>query len=247
MDIGKYIKKLNGFADWEDKKKVDYIAYFLTLDDSTSVITATQIEKVFYDLDIKKYSRTSAYLSEESSSKTGKYLKKKTGYRLERKTFDEIKRSVDNEPKMVVVSKQLSELMDKIQDSQEKSFLSEAINCYKVEAYRASIVMVWALTIDHLQKYIYGNKLNEFNNAISNDSNKKLKQIVQYDDFSDIKENKLIELMRSAGIISNDIRKILDEKLGIRNTAGHPSNIVVLGTKATEFIDDLVNNIILKF
>jgi hypothetical protein len=247
MNLENYVSGLDGFANWEEKRKVDYLAYFLTQQGPDLVVTSTQIEKSFSTLDIRPYSRIAAYFSEEAKSKTGKYLKQKTGYRLERKTFDEIKRVVENEPKMIQVSRALSDLLLKVKDSQEESFLQEAINCYKVEAFRASIVMVWTLVLDHLHKYIFGNKLSEFNRAILKDSDKRLKEIVQYDDFSNIKEVKLIELMRSAGIISNDIKKILDVKLGIRNSAAHPSGISFSGSKATEFIIDLVDNILLKY
>jgi hypothetical protein len=107
--------------------------------------------------------------------------------------------------------------------------------------------MVWTLALDHLQKYIFGSKLAEFNEAISKDSDRKLKSIINYDDFSEIKEVKLIELMRCGKIISNDVKKILSEKLGTRNSAAHPSGITFSGSKATEFISDLINNIIIKY
>jgi hypothetical protein len=246
-ELDSFISRINSFTELDDKSKIDYLSYYFTNKDRAAVVTSTQIEKALSDLDMKAYSRTAAYLSEESKSKNGKYLKQKTGYRLERKTFDHIKKLIENEPKIIAVSKQLADLQLKVIDTQEAAFLNEAINCYKVGAYRASIVMVWALAIDHLQKYIFGNKLTEFNNAIKKDSNKKLQPIIQYDDFSEIREIKLIELMRSGGIISDDVKKILDEKLGIRNSAAHPSNIVVLDTKATEFISDLLVNILLKY
>lgn len=38
----------------------------------------------------------------------------------------------------------------------------------------------------------------------------------------------------------------MDEKLGIRNSAGHPSGVRISGHKATEFIIDLVENVLLK-
>ena len=58
---------------------------------------------------------------------------------------------------------------------------------------------------------------------------------------------RLIELLRAAGLISNDVRKVLDEKLGIRNSAAHPSDLVFDGHKATEFSSDLIQNVLLKF
>jgi hypothetical protein len=89
--------------------------------------------------------------------------------------------------------------------------------------------------------------LSEFNTALAKNSDKKINKIVNYDDFGELKESKFIEVSKSAGIISNDVRKILDEKLGIRNSAAHPSGIAFSGHKTTEFILDLISNIVLKY
>jgi len=43
------------------------------------------------------------------------------------------------------------------------------------------------------------------------------------------------------------VRKILDTKLGIRNSYAHPSTVKLPKSKALEFIEDLVNNVILKY
>lgn len=247
MDLEEFFGKFDDFTDWEDKKIIDFISYFYTSDDNLAVITAGKIDESMVGLDLRKYSRTAAYLSEESKNKKGKYVKQKMGYRLQRATQNNIKKIVENEPRVIAVSEQLNDLVNQVRDSQELSFLHEAINCYKVQAYRASIIMVWTLTMDHLLKYVFGQKLNDFNSAISKSADKKIKQIVDFEDFGDIKEVKLIELMRSAGIISNDARKILDTKLGIRNSAAHPSGITFPQPKATEFIGDLIDNILLKY
>lgn len=242
-----FIERFDDFSKWDGKKQVDYIAYFLMAESRTTSVTAKQIQDCFDSLSLKQYSRTAVYLSESVGAKSGRYIKSETGYRLERSVYDDIKREINNEPKKVQVSTQLIELVPKIKDSQEKEFLEEAIRCYRVEAYRAAIVMIWTLTIDHLQKYTFGQRLSDFNTAIAAHSDNKMRQIVNYDDFSEIKETRIIELMRSANIISNDVRKILDEKLGIRNSAGHPSGITFSGHKTTEFALDLIENVLLKY
>jgi hypothetical protein len=106
--------------------------------------------------------------------------------------------------------------------------------------------MTWLLVIDNLFEYILEKKLSEFNKALSS-QNLKIKAISQKDDFGELKETKFIELCRSANIISNDVRKILDEKLGIRNTCAHPNSIIVAESKATSFIEDLVDNVLSHF
>jgi hypothetical protein len=40
--------------------------------------------------------------------------------------------------------------------------------------------------------------------------------------------------------------KILDEKLGKRNSAAHPSGVKIGHLQADAFIDDLVRNVVLK-
>jgi hypothetical protein len=101
--------------------------------------------------------------------------------------------------------------------------------------------------MDHLYDYVLKNKLTAFNVELAK-KGWKLTAIISKDDFSEIKKEKdFIEICRAANVFNNDVRKILDEKLGIRNTAGHPSTVTVRGNKAASFIEDLVENVILKF
>jgi hypothetical protein len=246
-DLLLYISRFGDFSAWPVTRQVDYLAYFLLSLEGAESVTVKQIEDCLALLDMRPYTRLQPYLSEQVKAKGGRYVKHSKGYRLERSASDEIRAAVDAEPKRVLVDKHLSDLVPKVKDSQEREFLEEAIRCFRVEAYRATIVMVWVLTIDHLQKYIFGGHLAEFNTAIAKHSDKKMQPIVAYDDFSELQEKRVIELMRSAGVISNDVRKILDEKLGIRNSAGHPSGIKFSGHKTTEFALDLIENVLLKY
>ncbi|TIT19589.1 MAG: hypothetical protein E5W70_24780 [Mesorhizobium sp.] len=129
----------------------------------------------------------------------------------------------------------------------DKEFLKEAVDCFEIGANRAAIIMTWILAMDHLFAYILAHKLTDFNEALSKDKGVKISSVFQRDDFSEIKETKFIELCRAAGIISNDVRKILDQKLGTRNSCAHPSGVTVNKSKVIDFIEDLVANIILKF
>ena len=246
-DLVTYISRFGDFASWSTTRQIDYLAYYLLGQEGTESVTVSELENCLSLLDLRPYSRLQVYLSEEVKKKGGRYVKHTKGYRLERAAFDEIRATVDAEPKRVHVARQLSDLVPKVKDTQERAFLEEAIRSYRVEAYRATIIMVWILTVDHLQKYVFGSHLTDFNNAIAAHPDKKMQPIVSYDDFSNLKESRVIELMRSAGVISNDVRKILDEKLGIRNSAGHPSGITFSGHKTTEFALDLIENLLLKY
>jgi len=242
-----FVSKFDEFPGWPATKQTDYIVYYLTSEGGLQSIGSGHIVTAFENLHLKQYKRLRAYLSEQASSKRGKYVKTSDGYRLARANYNQIEREVKQEPVKVSVSVQLTDLIGKVSDSSEKEFLQEAISCYRVEAYRAFIIMTWIAAITHLQKYIFASQLNEFNVALAKNPDKKIKKIINYDDFSDLKEVKLIEIARAANIISNDVRKVLDEKLGTRNSAGHPSGVKISGHKATEFASDLISNLLLKY
>jgi hypothetical protein len=134
---------------------------------------------------------------------------------------------------------------------EENEFLIEAVRCLEIGALRSAIIMIWNLTMDHLYTYILNNpnNLDEFNQALSRNNAFRNRDftISIKDHFNDMKESQFIENCRSANIISNDVRKILDAKLGVRNTYAHPSNVGITKAKVVDFVEDLVNNILLKF
>jgi len=245
-----FISYFDNFLESDSRLQTDYLAYFISNEINKEIFTAKDIEICFQTLKIRSYRGIADYLSKESKKKKGKYIKEKKGYSLERGTSDYIKEQMKSEPTKIKVSKQLTELTTLVTEKSELSFLDEAVNCFTNGSFRASIIMVWILTIDHLQRYIFNDphKLTAFNLALSqNTLNKKRASVGKYDDFCDIKEEKLIEVMRSSKIITNDVRKILIEKLGTRNTAAHPSTVTISEHKTTEFIIDLIENIILKY
>ncbi len=248
MKLEEFIAKLDSFPFWPPTKQIDYITYFHTALQNKESVTGSDIESSFQTLHLKTYKRTRAYLSENASDRKGKYVKvAKGGYRLALAKYNEIDHLYKQEPQKIEVSTHLTDLVAKVTDESEKAFLGEALNCYRIEAYRGFIIMVWIVTVDHLQKHIFANHLAAFNTALLKSPDKKVKKVVNYDDFSDLNESKIIQLSRSAGIISNDVRKILDEKLGTRNSCAHPSGIKISGHKATEFALDLIDNLLLKY
>lgn len=202
-----------------------------------------------------KYSNIPSYLLNNSSpyksGKNQKFIRKEKdkGYVLERNYQSKIQTTLNTGPAKIKTSTMLRGLQSRLSIHKEQSFLKEAIDCYVIGAIGASIVMVWILTIYHLYEYIFNNKLTDFNVVLAANTDKKvkIKEITKIDDFTEIPESKFIEFMRSAKIISNDVKKILDTKLGTRNSYAHPSGISVSESKAIDFIEDLVENVILKY
>ncbi len=134
--------------------------------------------------------------------------------------------------------------MARLNDKAKQRFFAEAIACLQVGAKRASVVMTWLLAFDHLSEYIVSHKLTDLNAALKR---KGSAQVHDRDDLAEMKEAVVIEVARSAGIITKDVRKILDEKLGIRNSCAHPSDIEVHDSKVINVVEDLVDNVITKY
>jgi hypothetical protein len=228
---------------------IDVFLYFLTVEKGIQAARAGDIAKCFVEARIPAYSNISAYLSRESTVKRRRLFRSKTGYSLSRNREKEVRDSLLPPTTTAVVPSSLRDYLVKISDTFENAFLRETILCFESGAWRGSIVLMWCLTMYHISKYVLIKKLTEFNAAIAKHPDKRLSGIIiqTLDDFEAISDSKFIELVRSARIVTNDVRKILDEKLGIRNSAAHPSTIVFSDLKANEFILDLVENVLLKY
>lgn len=231
-----------------DGDLVGFFMYFIIVERGKESATAKDIAECFDQCDLKTPTRLRQILSEGTTRKSPRYIKSSIGYRLHRTVTDIISSQLGSRRVVQQTSAELRSLERFFPDGPKKKFLTEAVDCFEAGANRAAIVMTWILAIDHLYDYILSHKLNEFNAALAaNPPGKKLTKINIKDDFSDLKEVKFIELCRAGNIISNDVRKILDDSLGVRNTSAHPSGVEVTRSKAISVIEDLVINVVKKF
>lgn len=227
---------------------VDWFMYYAIEVLGEPEARAAFLEQCFRDCDLPVFSRLRPHLSEGLSSNPPRYVKTPRGYRLSRQRMQELRAAL-GENRNVAVSLELRKLQLRVTNPSQKTFLSEVVTCFEGEAYRAAIIMTWNLAMHVLQTHVLATSLLSFNAALSRRTDKSLQglQIRQVDDFAEMKESVFIELARSAGIVSNDVRKILDARLGLRNTCAHPSTIVVARSKALDAIEDLVENVVLKY
>lgn len=111
----------------------------------------------------------SVYLPRLASKKPPQLIREKGSYRLS----GSVRRALDTrlgvEPTSVAVTKALTDLPAKVPDLAEREFLSEALNCYRVRAYRAAIIMAWNLAYDHLVRWVFADakRLGALNSGIS--------------------------------------------------------------------------------
>jgi hypothetical protein len=149
----------------------------------------------------------------------------------------------------VHVDKLLSDLPAKIRIPAEKGYLEEALICFRQKAFRAAVVMSWNLAFDHLCEFVLKDqsRIASFNIQLPKSFPKAdMKFVSNRDHFTELQESQVLQVCKSANIISDSVHKILKEKLTRRNIAAHPSETVTSQPTAEEFINDLVENVVLK-
>lgn len=190
----------------------------------------------------------SVYLPRLASKKPPQLVKEKGRYRLAAPVRRALDTRLGEDPTVVAVAKSLSDLPAKMPDLAERQFLAEALNCYKVRAYRATVIMAWNLAYEHLVQWTFSDpaRLGKMNSGLATKYPKKNFVISTREDAMDLKESEFIEAARTGGLLDKNMAQILREKLGRRNMAAHPSDVAITQHSADDMITDLVANVILK-
>src|SRR3954471_5183148 len=101
----------------------------------------------------------------------------------------------------------MQSLPGKISDEAERLFLTEALNCFRAKAFRATIVMTWNLAYDHLLNWILRHHLAAFNPGIAGRNPKKASlRITKWDNFEELKESEVLDICGTTGIINGDVK-----------------------------------------
>lgn len=247
--VNRFYNSIENAANQSQSALVELFVYFLTVELGQEAATPKEVADCFAACDLVVPGNVPARLSEGLKGKPPRYIRAKGGYKLQRHMREALSRKLGAEKVTAQTSATLRGLEHKLPEGGDKDFLKEAVDCFEAGANRATIVMVWILAMDHLFAHILAHKLAEFNAALALNTDKsvKVKVITQRDDFTEMKESKFIELCRTAKIISNDVRKILDQKLETRNSSAHPSGVTIGKTKVIDFVEDLVENVVLKY
>lgn len=249
-DPSRFFNSITDARRASDGDKIDFFVYFLTVECGQPSAKPAEIQRCFEACDLRVPGRLRAHLSEGLKSKPPRYVKfAGGGYKLERHRREGLSARLGAHHIDTQASAELRKLEANSLDRSAQGFLEETIRCFEVGANRAAIVLCWIFAMDHMCDYILKHKLTAFNDALSKNKDRRVgvTEVKCRDDFAEIPEGKFIELCRSAGIISNDVRKILDQKLGIRNSSAHASAITVGRAKTVDFVEDLVANVVLKF
>ncbi len=149
-------------------------------------------------------------------------------------------------PALKSAADDLRALIEKFQNTDARLFLEEALSCFEVGSYRATVVFSWAGAIHILYKFIIDNKLTDFN-IEANRRDSRWKDVKVIDDLSRMKESDFLNILSTLSIIGKDLKKELEVCLGLRNSCGHPNSLKIGENRAAAHLETLINNIYSKF
>jgi hypothetical protein len=247
LKLKDFIAGVSGFGDWGHTDKIRMFAWLQHFLFKKTRFTTADITWCYNTLSFKP-TNTSQYLI---GMENKDLLKDKNGYHAEGKFLAKYNDKFGTHDITLNIRQQVKDLMNQVPDIAEKDFMKEAEICLRHDAGRATIIMVWNVAFYHLCHYVLNHKLSEFNASYQKHYNKKWlnakpQTIKSYDDFAvDLKESEVIDICKREQIVTQDVAKILVEKLNKRNSAAHPSTVHVGQLQAEAFIDDLVTNVIL--
>jgi hypothetical protein len=135
----------------------------------------------------------------------------------------------------------------KINDSDTRAFVEEAIDCFEAGLYRSSVVMSWVGAISILYDYVIKEKRNEFNIEATR-RNPKWKDAQTKDDLSLMKESEFLDVLAALSIIGKNVKEQLKNNcLGLRNSCGHPNSFRVGRSMTESHLEMLLLNVYDKF
>lgn len=246
------VSLVSEFEKLDHPGKIKFFGWHLHVHKNRTTFTARDIESCYDDIHSTKPGNIYRDLARLAEKKPAALLGDSKGYRLERSVREAFDVKYGSKQTTLRLAAELEQLPSKVSNLEEKVFLDETISCLRVGAYRAAVTMAWNLAFYHLLSFIVvdATRLSAFNDAYEKVYKKLFERngaIQKYEDFGDkLKESEALSIAKSAGLISRDVFKILEEKLGKRNSAAHPSAVKIERLQAESFIDDLVKNVVLK-
>lgn len=129
-----------------------------------------------------------------------------------------------------------------------RPYLEEALACYQGTLYRAAILMVWAAVIQHLYSVAgsHRNGVKEFEKAnhARFGTSARYRKLKKQDDFLYLGERDFIQLGEDAGMFNRNARKLLHDRLDLRNLCGHPTGYRPGREETVIFVESLLLNIL---
>jgi hypothetical protein len=249
VNLEELVNSISGFSSWSHADTISFFAWFVQSKRAKDRFMPADIKACYSELGMNEPSAIQPFLVAMEKRKPKAVLRDSRGYSLEKRVRDSWQAQYGQRNATAMADKLLLELSAKMPNLAEQSFLDEAVICFRHRAFRAAIVMTWNLAYDHLCGHVLSDTqlLQDFNAQLPKSFRAaRISVVNKRDDFAELKESEVLQVCRSSNIITGDVFKILKEKLDKRNTAAHPSTVVISPHTAEEYIIDLVTNVVLK-
>ena len=242
-----FVGSISGFGDWGHTDKIRLFAWLQHFLRKKLRFGTGDVNWCYLALSYKP-GNTSQFLIEMEDR--GELLKDKNGYYCEGKFLAKYDGLYGTHTITLNIRQKVKDLINGVPDVAEKDFMKEAEICLLHDAGRATIIMVWNVAFYHLCLFILKHHLAKFNAGFQTHytglwQQAKAKAVQNYDDFSTLRESVIIDICKREQIVNQNVAKILNGRLGDRNSAAHPSTIHVGQLQAEAFIEDIVSNVVL--
>jgi len=246
VTLDELVGQVTAFDNWGSTDQIRFIAWFFHSHDDRADFEVGDFRRAYQDLSMTVPPGLSQLVKQLVAK--GDFDKKAARMFLVRRLRSDFDNKYGLRQTAISVAKLLRELPAKVPGVAERAFLDAVIKCFEVGAYRAAIVMSWMLAYDHLLNWVFRNRIDDFNKQwpLTFTQGKQL-VVKKREDFADAKSEFLVlQNCRMAGIITEDVRKMLEETLNKRNSAAHPSDIIFGQTETEGYVEHLVQNVVLK-
>jgi len=248
MTIKEFVAQIPGFDALSHPEKIILFAWYMHVHEERERFDSALVRRCYDALDyaIPNVARDLARLVARNPPDL---LIDDRGYRLHGLVRARLDSQHGETQAIAAISRVLADLPGRVSGLDDRVFLEEALRCLQAGAYRAAIVMTWNLAFSHAVRWVIADqtRLASFNGAISRRYPKKMGlAVASYDDFENLKESEIIEVLNTSGLVSGGMIKVMNKELARRNSAAHPSSLVVTRHQAEDSVSDLVNNVVLK-
>lgn len=250
MTIEEFVRGVPGFAAKNHPERIKCFGWFLHVQQSMPAFSSRDMIKCYEDAHLDQPKNMRRFLDSLAEKRLPELLRDSRGFRLSQPVRERLDHELGKAETVVVVEGMLADLVGKISDESERLFYNEALTCYRYNALRAAIVMVWNLAYDHVCRWVLADskRLAEFNVGIpKRNKNKANIVIAKREDFEELKEDEAVDIVGGMAGVSANVKRALKEKLGRRNTYAHPSTLTITRAQVDDMVTDLVNNVVLYF
>jgi hypothetical protein len=251
MTLNEFVARVSGFSALPHPDKIIHFGWYLHTEGNKNWFDQPSIRACYQEIKLPEpnYSDQFRRLVEKRPKVV---LAKNGSICLEHGMRAKLDELYGHHETTIAVTKLLHDLPGKVSDEAECIFLKEAITCYHHRAFRAAIIMAWNLTYDHMARWIIADnaRLTALNSKIAQrvgvNSRRASITINKREDFDQLEEREMIDIMANAGLLpSSNEKKILEMQLTRRNMAAHPALVTIDAPQADDAITSLVQNIVL--